>query len=715
MAGVIRKIRGRVGLVIVLIGLAMFSFIATDLLKNINDVIRGTSDDPNILAKFGEQEVDARAYAQAVDNRQQIFQNLGQNLPKEQAEQQIWQFWINDVILSDQYEKLGFEGEAITDAEFNALVAPGPVQDPQFKQFFGSYEQLQQQRQFVQQNPQDPQAQDIKFRMDVAEAEYLRIRRLMKLQNLASKGILVTEAAAKYQYQLERSTRDAKVLSINYASISDSAVKVTDADYEAYYEENKAQFMQDQKQSVLRYVVIPKTPTVEDTARTLKLMEEYMSDFAETEDDSAYAASQTLLQNIDQRLFTYEYQALEEFDPFTQERLQEMEVGEVAGPYVRGRRYELIKLSDKSDEKPRVRVRHILIQAQDSAQMVQQAQQAYQQVTENDMEFAQAVMVFSKDQESQRQGGMLGWLSPGMIGQEAYDQVTQLDAGDISEPIRSPFGMHIFKIEDKVEETYQVARLGYFIDIGDRTRDSLIRKATEVMNLVRDEDIALEDAATKAKAGAVRVTQPPLSPTNKRLPGLQGEDAMSNLMRWALDEAEEGDVYEETLEFENAYVVPVVESVSNDDYLPLKAVKDQIKPQVLNKKKAEMIIKELKAAGGNDLEAMKKAYGKGGFITDAKGVQFAGDMVRGLGNEPALVGAIFSTEKGKVTQPVEGQRGVYVAKVTAVNTAKVPDGKQLDAYRKQLQQRRRQQFSQMMMEGLKESIGIKDYRYRHGY
>ncbi|MFW5659438.1 MAG: SurA N-terminal domain-containing protein, partial [Bacteroidota bacterium] len=80
MAGVIRKIRGRVGLVIVLIGLAMFSFIATDLLKNINDVIRGTSDDPNTLAKFGEQEVDARAYAQAVDNRQQIFQNLGQEL-----------------------------------------------------------------------------------------------------------------------------------------------------------------------------------------------------------------------------------------------------------------------------------------------------------------------------------------------------------------------------------------------------------------------------------------------------------------------------------------------------------------------------------------------------------------------------------------------------------------------------------------------------------
>ncbi|MFW5659421.1 MAG: peptidylprolyl isomerase, partial [Bacteroidota bacterium] len=644
-----------------------------------------------------------------------IFQNLGQELPKDQAEQQIWQFWVNDVILTDQYEKMGFEGEAITDAEFNALVAPGPVQDPQFKQFFGSYEQLQQQRQYVQQNPQDQQAQDMKFRMDVAEAEYLRIRRLMKLQNLASKGILVTEAAAKYQYQLERSTRDAKVLSINYSSVSDSAVQVTDEDYEQYYEENKARFKQDQKQAVLQYVVIPKTPTADDTASTRKLMEEYKSDFAETEDDSAYAASQTLLQDIEERLFSYEYQALEEFDPFTQERLQEMEVGEVAGPYVRGRRYELIKLSDKSDEKPRVRVRHILIQAQDSAQMAQQAQQAYEQVTENDMEFAQAVMMFSKDEQSKQEGGMLGWLSPRMIGQEAYDQVTALDAGDISEPIRSDYGMHIFKIEDKVEETYQVARLGYFIDIGDRTRDSLIRKATEVMNLVRDEDIALEDAATKAKAGAVRVTQPPLSPDNKRMPGLQGEDAMSNLMRWALDEAEEGDVYEETLEFENAYVVPVVESVSNDDYLPLQAVKDQIKPEVLNKKKAEMIIKELDAAGGSDLEAMKKAYGKGGFITDAKGVQFSADMVRGLGNEPALVGAIFSTEKGKLTKPVEGQRGVYVAKVTAVNPAKVPEGQQLDAYRKQLQQQRRQQFTQMMMEGLKESIGIKDYRYRHGY
>jgi len=46
-------------------------------------------------------------------------------------------------------------------------------------------------------------------------------------------------------------------------------------------------------------------------------------------------------------------------------------------------------------------------------------------------------------------GGDLGWLYPGAVPPEMEQQLDKLSVGEISEPIRTPYGWHIFQVLDR--------------------------------------------------------------------------------------------------------------------------------------------------------------------------------------------------------------------------------------------------------------------------
>lgn len=106
------------------------------------------------------------------------------------------------------------------------------------------------------------------------------------------------------------------------------------------------------------------------------------------------------------------------------------------------------------------RTRHIFIACPPDGSKAPGAEQAIKKAGEaiNDIEaqlkkggdFAALAAKFSEDKDSVDKGGEIGWLSKGQTGSEAFENAAlALKPGEISKPVRTEFGFHILKLEEK--------------------------------------------------------------------------------------------------------------------------------------------------------------------------------------------------------------------------------------------------------------------------
>jgi peptidyl-prolyl cis-trans isomerase C len=76
------------------------------------------------------------------------------------------------------------------------------------------------------------------------------------------------------------------------------------------------------------------------------------------------------------------------------------------------------------------------------------------------------------------QGGDLGYFSRGEKPTE-FDHVFDMEVGTISEVIKSPYGYHIFKLEEKIEPRqipFEEAKLGILQELGEKKREENYQK-----------------------------------------------------------------------------------------------------------------------------------------------------------------------------------------------------------------------------------------------
>jgi len=110
----------------------------------------------------------------------------------------------------------------------------------------------------------------------------------------------------------------------------------------------------------------------------------------------------------------------------------------------------LEKQSKMPSEKSEYNVSHILIAVPQEAspQLVEQAQKKAQEVYEkakNGEDFAQLALAYSNDQKA-LEGGALGWLKGGELPTFLTDVIVHLKQGQVAEPLRTPSGFHIAKL-----------------------------------------------------------------------------------------------------------------------------------------------------------------------------------------------------------------------------------------------------------------------------
>lgn len=112
---------------------------------------------------------------------------------------------------------------------------------------------------------------------------------------------------------------------------------------------------------------------------------------------------------------------------------------------------------------PEVKARHILVSVDQNAseEQVAEAKKKIEEIKKQidaGADFAELAKKYSDDKSNAQNGGDLGWFGRGVMVKEFEDAAFSLDIGKVSEPVRTQFGFHLIKVEDKRVRTFEQAQ-----------------------------------------------------------------------------------------------------------------------------------------------------------------------------------------------------------------------------------------------------------------
>src|SRR5690606_31587614 len=119
--------------------------------------------------------------------------------------------------------------------------------------------------------------------------ENVRNERLnQKYTNLINNSIYTTSLEAEYDYNSRNKLANFKYVMLDYASVKDSEIKLTDADYKEYYDKNKNAFKNPEEIRTLEYVLFDAKPNSADSALVLGEIQKLKTELQASTNDSSF-------------------------------------------------------------------------------------------------------------------------------------------------------------------------------------------------------------------------------------------------------------------------------------------------------------------------------------------------------------------------------------------------------------------------------------------
>lgn len=140
----------------------------------------------------------------------------------------------------------------------------------------------------------------------------------------------------------------------------------------------------------------------------------------------------------------------------------------------------------------RVKARHIVVKTRDEAQAV------IKRIT-GGADFAKLAEEVSLETTTRAKGGDLGWVPRGVMTKPFEDAIFALAAGQVSEPIDTPYGVHVVKIEEVQQPAlpaFELVRDDVRTRILQQRRDQLKKQLAEKIGVTINQ-AALEALSAK--------------------------------------------------------------------------------------------------------------------------------------------------------------------------------------------------------------------------
>lgn len=676
-----------------------------------------TADKP--IAIVDGEEIAYRDYAgmlqQQIDNQRR--QNPEQEVNDLQVKRQVWQNIIDQKILEIQAEKAGI---TVTDAEIRDQLLNNPPDflKKQFSDSLGNFDQ----RSYLEiiTNPEvimsrlpetmsfeEKEQQVNRFRADILNIQDYLLKQKMS-NNLASivstTGSVISPAFAKEKYVAENSSASVNFVALPTMNIADKEVEVTDEEIKTYYDNHKENYKQDAKKQI-SYVSFRMVPSQKDSMKAQKAIQDIMTSFSQAQ------TAEEKDQKFDEMWSkhngdTYDYTLINEIDQRKANFVLSLANRQVAGPFTLTDGTYFFRLDDRREgENEVVKARHILINSNENNLDSAKAEaEKIMRKAKSGEDFASLARTHSEDPGSKTKGGDLGYFGKGRMVPEFDKACFSNEVGDIVGPIKTQFGYHIIKIEDKKSEEIKFSEIKVAPHMSTSTRNLLMRDAQIMAKQAAEEGISLDTLA--ARKGLRAFT-----------PGFFEQEKPTLGSQYLTDKAfelEVGSVIEPMeLEYYGLIVAQVVGSKA-EGIASLDDKKEAIKKQLIEEKKldalkaqAEQMYAKIKAAGS--LTAAKEQDP----TLDIKTIDNLKNdgKVSGYGTEPAFTTYAFNQPLNQVLGPVRGEKAYFILEVTNRDMPSKEDVESnLASYVETLKQQSSGITFYQWMNAIKEQSNIEDFR-----
>lgn len=360
--GVMEKMRRSTGIILWVL---IFSFGVLWMLQD-TQVFSAIGAGPRSLGSVNGEPISNEEYQSRVTfYSNQYSQQSGNAANAEQRayfQQQAWDELVTSKLLTQKMDELGI---TVTDQEVVNMIT-GPNPDPFIRQQFGREDGSIDRAALNQAINSEQNSQT----WLAIEQQLRQKRRQQKMTNYVQSAMRISNNEVQQQYIRNNTTADVSFVRLPYSSIPEGEIEVTESEMRTYYNENSDQFQRDESYQ-FSYVSFDKTPTAQDTARTIKEIEELRTEFAETSDDSVFLARYQSSTPYKQEMVDKD-EVRDLFMPV----LNDLETGEVSDVIQDGGSVYTLKKLDETSEQVRFQVMSYTIQADPIATVDQRAEDA---------------------------------------------------------------------------------------------------------------------------------------------------------------------------------------------------------------------------------------------------------------------------------------------------------------------------------------------------
>jgi peptidyl-prolyl cis-trans isomerase D len=657
---IIGSIQKHSKIVIFIIGFALLAFVVGSFTgKN-----RSTS---NYVGEINGDKIRGLDFTNKVDEATEMRKQMSGNTNIPAAEsfsirESVWNQMVSELIMQKQYDKLGIDvgkdemDDMITGKNPHQYIVQnftdpktGKFDPKTVKQFVDNLDKV------------DPA---MRQRFLLIEKQIRDSRMAEKYQNLIANAYYVPKAFAKQEYLARNEHVSMSTIGLRYESVPDNQIKLTDADYQKYYDENKNRFEQEASRDI-DYVVYDVKPSVEDmnaiNTENARIYSEFQQakdipNFVNTNSDVRFDSTWIKKGALPARLDTLAFNSAP---------------GTFITPFIDNNMYEMAKVLEAQSRPDSLKASHILLTFEGSKAGGKRTKEVAKKLADSLLTVLKKdpkklpllAMKFSDDPSAKTNLGDLGWFNDGSMVPAFNNACVNGKVGDIV-LVESQFGYHVIDITAKTAPVKKV-RMAIVVRKVDAGNDTYAKAYSEASAFSGDNTTTEAFEKTVTAKGLNKRTMERVRPSDGQLPGIE---SAREVIRWAFTTKTELNSVSQVFDCTGKYVVATLKMIREKGIAPLEQIKNDIKTLVMREKKAEILLAKMdKVATVKDFGQMATSLSS--KIDTIQNITFASPNIPFYGREPAVVGTAFGSKKGQISKPIKGEVAVYLIKIDEVSPA----------------------------------------------
>ncbi len=709
---VLNKIRQRSIFLIVIIALALFAFVLSDLFQN-SSAFGSTQD---TIATINGNEIKREDFMNRVENMQR---QLGPGASTTQTMNRVWDQELRRVVLEEQFEELGFSVEK---DQMRHLLRNSFAEFPEFTNEVGMFDENRLNEFIANLKAISPERAPLgNFQINYVEWVNNELSIAIGAQeqsyfNMIKAGVGATLAEAQFDYEAESANVDVKFVNVPYTSISDSLIKVSKSDISDYISKHKRRFEADASRDI-NFVEFSESASLEDqnavkqnVTAMLETRVEYNEAAKMNDTLVGFKAAKDIESFINANSdvkYTNSYVTKSSLPDVAQDSIFKLSVGQFYGPYKDNSMYKITKVVEERFMPDSVKSRHLLIpfvgsRAADETTVQTEleakvtADSLMNIIKGNRSKFAD-LLDFSIDKVSNEKEGVLDWYEYNSMVPEFRDYTFENNKGDIG-VVKTDFGFHVVEILDQKDKKrmLKVATLAQRIEASESTIDDVFNRTSKFEIALQDKDF--QDVA-KENDVAVRPVNN-IKELDENIPGLGSQ---RSIVRWAFEKGTKVGDFKRFSIPGVGYAVVQVTGLNKKGLMTPESASASVIPEIRKEKKAKMIREKISAA---TVDAV--AQSQNVPVLTASAVNMKNPTLSGAGLEPKVVGTAFGLKEGQTSKLVDGNKGVFMVEVTKKSAAPKLDNYNAIVGRLNMMQLNAAQSK--AYEALKEAAVIEDNR-----